>query len=403
MRILRVADVPDDRRGGMSRAIYATGDALTAGGHQVEYLFREQLGGRVPLRLQRLTTPFQVLRLLQRRARAGVRYDVVELHDRIAAPYCLLRQTHARLPPAVLFTHGLPERRRRLEAEYRVQQGRPASPRERYAPLPWVVQASYAARHADHVVCCSAEDVHYLRQQGVPRHRLTHYQNGVAPAFLAAGATLAQQRLRRAGMLFLGTWLPRKGVWDVVPAVSAVLRSHAAASFTVAGCGADVATVRNAFPPDLQGRITVIPHLFSDDELIELYARHAVFLLPSFFEGQPLAMIEAAAMGLAIVSTRTCGMIDFLEDERNGYLVPVGDVEALTARLNALTTAELLTRELGEAARRRAQEYPWERAAEILHAAYTTALSPQRSAFRKAGVVTKTRKRGAYHGHFGRP
>jgi glycosyltransferase involved in cell wall biosynthesis len=39
--------------------------------------------------------------------------------------------------------------------------------------------------------------------------------------------------------------------------------------------------------------------------------------LPSYFEGQPLTMLEAAAMGLAILTTNICGMADFIENGIN--------------------------------------------------------------------------------------
>jgi hypothetical protein len=39
MRILRIADVPDNRTGGMTRAMYGTGDVLVAAGHQVDARF----------------------------------------------------------------------------------------------------------------------------------------------------------------------------------------------------------------------------------------------------------------------------------------------------------------------------------------------------------------------------
>jgi glycosyltransferase involved in cell wall biosynthesis len=48
-------------------------------------------------------------------------------------------------------------------------------------------------------------------------------------------------------------------------------------------------------------------------------------VLPSFYEGQPLSMIEAATQGLAIVTTNVCGMKDFLTHEVDGLLLPVGD------------------------------------------------------------------------------
>jgi hypothetical protein len=43
MRVLRVAYVPDNRSGGMSRTMYATGDELAARGHEIEYWFSDKI------------------------------------------------------------------------------------------------------------------------------------------------------------------------------------------------------------------------------------------------------------------------------------------------------------------------------------------------------------------------
>src|SRR5688500_15109862 len=81
VRILKVADVPDNRTGGMSRAMYGAGDALVKMGHTVDYAFNASLDVRLPLRMRRLVVPFRVPLLVQRLARAGRRYDVVEIHE----------------------------------------------------------------------------------------------------------------------------------------------------------------------------------------------------------------------------------------------------------------------------------------------------------------------------------
>ena len=51
LRVLRVADIPDNRTGGMSRTMYCTGDELAQMGHQVEYLFHESFTWNIPQKL----------------------------------------------------------------------------------------------------------------------------------------------------------------------------------------------------------------------------------------------------------------------------------------------------------------------------------------------------------------
>ena len=273
------------------------------------------------------------------------------------------------------FSHGLEERGHQAELAYRRRKGLPISLKKRFSPLTVTLQAAYAARHADHVLCCNSADLEYLAGRGVPRERLTQHHNAADPEFLAAGDTAATRNANRADILFMGSWLLRKGILDVVPAVSRALEVHSCLHFTVAGSGVAEQAVVEAFAPHLRTRIRVIPHLTGNGELIDVYARHAILLLPSYFEGQPLVMMEAAALGLAIVSTHIGGITDFIEDGYNGLLVAPGDSDALTERLlRAVSNPELAAR-LGANARIKVQEYTWDAAAQKIARAYAQAVA----------------------------
>lgn len=373
MRILRVADVADNRTGGMSRAMYFTGDALRERGHTVDYLFSERMPSRAPAKLRRFAVPLQIPGLVRRLSDAGGRYDVVEIHEPLAAPYALARRMGARLPPVVVLSHGLNERMHAAELNYRRRKGLPISLKQRFSPLTVTQQAKFAVRHADHVVCLSEEDADHLRVAGVPRHRITLGRNGVTADIRDAGTQLALHPTPRRGLLFIGTWIERKGSLEIVAAMRELLPRHRSLRLTIAGSGAAAGAVLAQFPAELRPRIDVIPAYRDNHTLIELCRRHSVCLLPSYFEGQPLAILEAAAMGMALVVTRTCGMADFVRDGENGFAVPVADAPAFTARLDALVRHEELARKLGAAARRDALDYSWLRAAELLETAYRAA------------------------------
>ncbi|MEH3077189.1 MAG: glycosyltransferase, partial [Quadrisphaera sp.] len=65
-------------------------------------------------------------------------------------------------------------------------------------------------------------------------------------------------------------------------------------------------------------------------------ARADLFCLPSRHEGLPLALIEAVALGVpCLASESSAGVREVLDDGRAGELVPVEDVPALAAALEA--------------------------------------------------------------------
>lgn len=77
--------------------------------------------------------------------------------------------------------------------------------------------------------------------------------------------------------------------------------------------------------------------------------------LPSYREGLPKSLLEAAACGLPIVTTDTIGCRDVVTDGHNGFLVPVKDSVQLAAALHKLIVDPELRLEMGQRGRLRAE------------------------------------------------
>jgi len=89
-------------------------------------------------------------------------------------------------------------------------------------------------------------------------------------------------------------------------------------------------------------------------DIADLQALADVFVMPSLWEGLPMALLEAMVAGNAIIASATAGIPEAITTGREGILVPPGDLEALTAALKILLTDPNRRRELGDAARARA-------------------------------------------------
>lgn len=81
-----------------------------------------------------------------------------------------------------------------------------------------------------------------------------------------------------------------------------------------------------------------------------------VFCLPSYREGFGSVVIEAAACGIPVIGTRIPGLVDAIEDGVTGMLCPPRDVQALAACMEGMLQAPERSREMGEQARRRAEQ-----------------------------------------------
>lgn len=96
-------------------------------------------------------------------------------------------------------------------------------------------------------------------------------------------------------------------------------------------------------------------HGFRDD-LPRVLPAADVVVLPSRNEGMPIALIEAMALGLPIVATAVGGVPDLIAAGAHGLLVPPHDPLSLAFALARVLTDLSLARELGAAARSRAEE-----------------------------------------------
>jgi glycosyltransferase involved in cell wall biosynthesis len=90
----------------------------------------------------------------------------------------------------------------------------------------------------------------------------------------------------------------------------------------------------------------------ASDDVAGEYARASIAVLPSYREGLPKALLEAAAAGLPMVATDVPGCREICRDEETGLLVPVRTVEPLADALERLATDADLRSRLGANARR---------------------------------------------------
>lgn len=117
---------------------------------------------------------------------------------------------------------------------------------------------------------------------------------------------------------------------------------------------------REPIPSDFVQRIRENPkiRLFGDTPTPEKYFSISdLVCLPSYREGFGIVVLEAAAMAIPSIATRTVGIVDSIVDGKTGILVPVGDSHSLTEALRRLLDNEPLRTSMGTEARRYAQQF----------------------------------------------
>lgn len=158
-------------------------------------------------------------------------------------------------------------------------------------------------------------------------------------------------------VVFVGRLLRDKGIFEFVEAVHLLRQAKLNAKFLLAGA-VDPGNKSSLSTASLDRLIKsgVVENLGFVTDIAELLQSVNLVVLPSYREGLPLALIEAAASGRAIVTTDTAGCRDSIIDGESGFLVPVKDSKSLAEKIRLLIENELLRSRFGFNGRKLAEK-----------------------------------------------
>ncbi len=171
-------------------------------------------------------------------------------------------------------------------------------------------------------------------------------------------AELSTAELSAAGrpvVLTAGRLAPQKGLETLI-AAAALWRDRRPAPLTVIAGTGPLADQLAGQARDLAVDVTFLGWR---DDVTALLAAADVFVLPSWWEGQPLVLQEALRAGLPVVASDVGGVRDLTGDTA-ALLVPPGDPAALAAAVLGVLDAPGLASRLGAAAAARAATLPTE-------------------------------------------
>ena len=254
-----------------------------------------------------------------------------------------------------------------------------------HGPVRTAVQSvldRWAYRSAVRLLAASAALADELATGGLPPSRLAVVPPGrdVAPSL---GNPPGDLRLgRRMALLSIGNWVARKGLLDLLEAVSR-LPEEAVTLHLVGDSDADpdyAGSVRARLAePDLAGRV-VVHGMLPVADVAAFYAAADAFALASTREPYGTVYGEAMAAGLPVVGYAAGNLPHLAQDHKEGLVVPPGDICALAMALHRLADDEALRNRLGVAAARRASTFPtWEETAALLFAELRAISGPART------------------------
>jgi glycosyltransferase involved in cell wall biosynthesis len=344
-RIIHVAEIEISPETGMGRIAWHWKQAFEGCGYEFVHIGPSEVGKL----WHRTLFPRAAYSAYQR---SGKRGDIFLVHEPASGAFV------KRGVPAFVFSHGIEWRGMQIMAGYSEK----PSMTKRFqsamtAPL-WRSR-SYSCekglRNATAVLLSNQDDLAFAcRYYGLTNNRGFVFHNGVNLDDSRPSSSVQERCI-----LFLGSWLKRKGTEALAKAAFLLDRRGVVIQWILAGTGLDRPGVLADWPANLKSVTTVIPR-FSVSEEAKILARCVIFVLPSLFEGQPLALLQAMAGGKCCIASNCCGQKDLLQHGVNGLLHEPNDAQGLAALIQqAIENPELASR-LGQNAARSVASQSWE-------------------------------------------
>ncbi|WP_293091832.1 glycosyltransferase family 4 protein [Moorena sp. SIOASIH] len=152
-------------------------------------------------------------------------------------------------------------------------------------------------------------------------------------------------------LVFLGQIGQRKGVFDLIRAFASLPAEQKACSeLIIAGDGEVEQACKLVESLDL-GDYIKVPGGIDSGQRDALLAKADIFILPSYNEGLPMAMLEAMGWGLPVITTPVGGIPELVVHGDNGLLVKPGEIPELSMAMQTLINDQALRLSLGRKAR----------------------------------------------------
>jgi glycosyltransferase involved in cell wall biosynthesis len=145
----------------------------------------------------------------------------------------------------------------------------------------------------------------------------------------------------------MGLLSHKKGTYDLIDVVSKLKgKIDKRYKFVLAGNG-EIEKVKHKINSLNLNDLFVIPGWISDENKIdEIYRKSLIYVLPSYYEGMPMSILEAMSYELPVISTNV-GSIPTVINENNGFIIEPGNQTVLEEKILELLNNQSIAREFG--------------------------------------------------------
>ena len=144
----------------------------------------------------------------------------------------------------------------------------------------------------------------------------------------------AQQR-EECTILFLGRLNNDKGLFDLVNALTLIKHDYPSLRLEICGDGDASKLIDLISKLNLKENINFNGWI-SGDLKVKLLQKATIYVLPSYFEGLPMGVLEAMSYGLPVIASDVGGIPDIVKSGNNGLLIKPGDIQGLSQAINSM-------------------------------------------------------------------
>jgi glycosyltransferase involved in cell wall biosynthesis len=196
-------------------------------------------------------------------------------------------------------------------------------------------------------------------QEGISPNHIEIIFNAISPFKLSAGDRIsARQKLGLLEndffLIAVGRLVYEKGHEFLIQAIPSVTRSFPNVAVGICGSGPLFGQLKEQISAlALENKVRLLGQW---ENVRELLAAADAFVLPSRWEGLPMALLEAMMAGLPIIATKVEGVEEVIVEGKHGFLVPTENANALADAIIQLLTDPQLRHKMGAAAKEQVLE-----------------------------------------------
>lgn len=186
----------------------------------------------------------------------------------------------------------------------------------------------------------------YLKKLGIDEKKLVYIPNPIPNEFfenILLNHKRANQRFTQQGrakrtpqILFFGRISRIKNIESLIKATKILKNKEIKFKINIIGPAEQeylekLKQLINKLKLDKE--IEFKPPIFDIKKKIETYDEHDIFVLPSWREAMPVSLLEAGARGLTLVSSKTLGALETIEDKKTGYLFQINNEKEFAEKI----------------------------------------------------------------------